>query len=218
VIPDSLYAFSFVVLIWDLTPTIAAIRTTKITTSNTSVIINFCCRFLRRLAAALALAFGSEAALFLADALLLTPEVFLAAELLLTPDADVRMPDAERVPAVLPVCLALADPEVCEERTPEFLCPAAELRLPACGAALLEDCESPVFRRTSRFGRGCVLDETELCPAEPLPYAALEAFADTEDVLCCVCLVVCPAEVLAEDLRPMFIALNPSLPVFPLPE
>jgi hypothetical protein len=216
--PDSLYAFSFVVFIWDLTPMIAAIRITKRTTSNTSLIINFCCRFFRRLAAALALAFGSEEALLLADALFLTPEVFFAAELLLTPDADVRMPDAERVPAVLPVCLALADPEACWERTPEVLCAAAELLLPACDAALLEDSGSPVFRRTSRFGRGCVLDETERCPTEPLPYAALEAFAEAEVVLCCVCLVVCPAEVLAEGLRPMFIALSPSLPVLPLPE
>jgi hypothetical protein len=46
----------------------------------------------------------------------------------------------------------------------------------------------------------------------------LEAFVEAEVVLCCVCLVVCPAEVLAEDLRPMFIALSPSLPVFLLPE
>jgi hypothetical protein len=73
--PDSLYAFSFVVLIWDLTPMIAAIRITKRTASNTSLIINFCCRFLRRLAAALAFALGSE------EALLLAAEVLLAAEL-----------------------------------------------------------------------------------------------------------------------------------------
>jgi hypothetical protein len=122
VMPDSLYAFSFVVLIWDLTPTIPTIKIRNRATSNPSLIISFCCRFLRRLAAALALAFGSEEALFLADVLLLAPEVLLTAELLLEPEAEARLPDAERIPAVPPFCLVrTVPPDVCEERTPEVL-------------------------------------------------------------------------------------------------